>query len=69
MIQKKKTHYYLYNGNRYENMKDCLDAIGNGKLGSRRFKHMFRIGLVEKIMINQGSQIAPKNKICYEKDI
>jgi hypothetical protein len=45
----------MYNNNRFENMRDCCLAIGNG-IPSKAFKHFIRMGVVEKININQDVQ-------------
>ncbi len=62
--KKFQTHYYLYNNERYENMKDCCKAIGTGIPG-KSFKHFIRVGLVEKILINQD---VPENTNTSEYD-
>lgn len=49
--QRKQTHYYLHNRKRYENMKECCQMIGNG-IPRKSFKHLLRMGLIEKIKIN-----------------
>ena len=56
-----QAHCYIYKGVRYNNMKDCIDAIGNGEMKSRAFKHMLRYGIVKKILINKDVQIDAKN--------
>lgn len=56
----KQKHYYLYNGKNYENMKDCCQAIGHG-ISSKAFKHMIRMGIVEKIINNNDVQRNTKN--------
>ncbi len=45
---KKQTHYYLFAGKRYENMKDCREAIGDG-VSSKFFRHLVINGVVQKV--------------------
>ena len=52
----KQTHYYLYAGERYENMKDCTEGIGNG-IPSKAFKHMLRLGIVTKVELKSDIQM------------
>ena len=62
-----QTHYYIYEGSRYENMKDCLRAIGNGTLKSKRFKYMLQLEVVQKNKINTDTQMGAGNsKQNYE---
>jgi len=44
----KNTHYYIYNGKRYENMKECREAIGYAGVSSASFKHLVKSGIVTK---------------------
>lgn len=53
-MNNKQKHYYIYNGNRFENMKDCCQGIGKG-IAPRAFKHMLRMGIVEKIIIDNDA--------------
>ena len=49
-MEKTQTHYYVFNDKRYENMRDCREAIGTG-IKSTQFKHMLACELVKKISI------------------
>ncbi|SMG23617.1 hypothetical protein SAMN03080602_01464 [Arenibacter troitsensis] len=59
-------HYYLYNGKQYENMQDCRESIGNG-VPSKAFKHMLRLGIVEKKLINLDTSSGTNNSQRNDK--
>ncbi|MEP1488616.1 MAG: hypothetical protein ABJK28_09330 [Algibacter sp.] len=44
-----QTHYYLYKGNRYDNMKECRDTHN---LGRTEFRKMVKEKIIEKKIIN-----------------
>ena len=44
---KVENHFYIYNGKRYENMKDACESTGTG-ITSRFFKHCLRTGIITK---------------------
>ena len=45
----KQSHYYIYQGKRYENMKECREANGLGRTG---FRNLVKNGIIEKVIIN-----------------
>ncbi len=44
-----KTHYYIYNEKKYDNMKDCRET---NDLGRTEFRKMVKEKIIEKIIIN-----------------
>jgi hypothetical protein len=45
----KQSHYYIYQGERYENMQQCREAHGLGRAG---FRKLVKNGIIEKVIIN-----------------
>lgn len=45
-----QTHYYLYDGKRYDNMKELCDEHG---FGTHAFRNRVKKHIIEKILINQ----------------
>jgi len=45
----KQSHYYIYQGKRYENMKECREA---NELGRTGFRNLVKNGIIEKVIIN-----------------
>ena len=63
----KQSHYYIYQGKRYENMKECREA---NKLGRTGFRNLVKNGVIEKVIINDVKpQGDAQNKTTTETEL